>query len=716
MAFGTAKNLDASNRFMLVRLEPARNLTDELVSAGSGIYTATLPLWTISRIIRNGDNTITNTSNNPPTANDTYYWNSASGEFKVKLAAAPSYYNVIIMYHWLFYTGEKTRYIRQNPSGVVTSTNLDREWKPRLESYPSITQTARNITAGILSIANTSITVLNADRSFQAYLGSDDSFSNAECKIWLCINDTDAMDLIYDGKVKSLSINSDSVTLSVFDPFVALSQPGLMGDTGDEAYARRKTSSYSSLRPDDHDTPIPFVFGSKTNESISDDVDGVFASSDGESHFVIDARRAMCIDYINVDSYPASPGPPDQEDVNRQWVLCRTTSNGLRTQTLGSITRSSKELVGVYHYYVSGHDIGIGETVICNNAGAPGGVVYGICLWNEDYDISGSTYNLKLYCDDDYVATSFTAHDHPAMFVKQSGDIRPNPIRAVRDYSVTETTTSGGNKVIKVTFTNNFESSATFVGVFGMDSLNPNEDEMYYVARPADVDTHSTALKRIVTASGLTPNDASFTQADSDLDANARFTIPLIDESDYKDYRSYCEEILRSVLGFLKINSSSEAVYEVIAAPSSSDITDTGIYHDKSLTISIDYNDIVTELIGYNPHITDIINLDASQTATESLANTRAKYLHGIDNTLRFKHVLERLDNRIYYLLTARANRRARYSFKTSTKHLDTLIGDDIELQSGIVLGDSGTVDLKVTKITKDGKKTTIVAEDLEGL
>ena len=91
-------------------------------------------------------------------------------------------------------------------------------------------------------------------------------------------------------------------------------------------------------------------------------------------------------------------------------------------------------------------------------------------------------------------------------------------------------------------------------------------------------------------------------------------------------------------------------------------------------------------------------------------------HFHDIENTINFNHVLDDISGRIDDIAAHRGTRKATYTLATATEQIDAEIGDDITLESDLILGGSGTDNLKITSIRKDGKKVTITADDIEGL
>ena len=128
MAF-TDLSQQASRRFFLVRLTPARNVTS-LLSLVSGLYEYDLS-YKISRVTRNGDD-LTEVSS-APASNDEWYYDESTGKLQVKLASAPDTdTNVIIAYYRIYYTSERARALPDDPIVAESSSNPIQDWEPRL--------------------------------------------------------------------------------------------------------------------------------------------------------------------------------------------------------------------------------------------------------------------------------------------------------------------------------------------------------------------------------------------------------------------------------------------------------------------------------------------------------------------------------------------------------------------------------------------------------
>lgn len=692
MTIALSKLEPVSERFLLVRMEPARYILPTLDA--SSIYQTTFNL-PLSKLQRNGvDLTLVTTISN----NDEYTFNETTGILRVKLASSPNdTSNILIAFYYLFYSGSKFRYFA-NQTPTDTTTVL-REWKPRIENYPSFLFSFDEIIAGVFSINSTSLILLNSDKDFQQYLTIEDSFYNKNVDIWICINSTENILNAYRGHITSIKLNQNRVNLSIKDSFQLLQKPCYMGDTEAECYFRKE--NFADLEPTKEGLPIPFILGRLSryrtianNESVSG-IPG-YKILDHEGLY-----QAACTYYDVVVS----------DSTNRIWTLCRANSFGFASVSpydSGAGVRSVDVGGYVYLYFTGLHSCYIGDTWL-------GHTHYGLVVHVGDFTYLGNTYNLIVKSTDAIVHTNnsyFTQHF--AIIVRQ--DQVNYHIRATNGFTVSTTATTGGNLLSKITFLNGFETT------FGLPrSLNPNIDGVYYrvstvISDSSTVDTHSSSLSDIVEKSGLTVNASSFSDAYTDLPVNVRFSIPNFDESKFGTYLSYAQDILKSTLGYLKLNSDYEVEYHLLSAPTSSSVRDENNLLRDNTDIEIDYSDITTKVVAYNPHMDYEEALDAANSPSESSENLKSVYLHGIVNTDRLRHVLDDISSRIDAHIGIKSQRKAKYSFSTATQDIDTEIGDDLTIQNTIVLGTENEQNLKVISVNKSPEKTSIEALDLEGL
>lgn len=746
MTITTAKERQNSNRFVLVRMTPARHVSDLLASAGAGIYTMTFNM-PIARVERNGI-ALTETTSNPPGSNDQWYHDETTGTFKVKLASGPdSDTNVICIFFYLFFTDGPDVKAHEDPADTSTPLRL---WEPRLRGEPNVNQAFNDVLEGTFSVRASSIQITNADDYMQAFLTDDDSFYRKEVRSWLCIVDVSNIQPIFSGRSTSLSISSDVVTIAVSDAFAELKQSAYMGDTTQEAYFRKESGSFPNMDAKDHNTPCPYIFGHSV-VAVADAVTAMRANGSIVTQQCIDPKRAQS--GINTNHTPFV-----STTVNREWGICRVggdfktlnfgtpTSKKVKDNVGGNATgsRVGPTLIEIVvlilqlDYSTADHNLEIGDSFSFSGASFDGG--------NTHYAdvIKISTDRKTVYCrissaqgeitdSADVSITTLNSNQAPAIVIYEpAADLSSGGVTYTiphvyslcypRDFTYTITTLASGNKYMKITLANSFETGimvkddggagSPYPVHPGLNTLDPTQHVVAFRVTQTDSgdpQTHANALATIIEASGLTADAATFAQADADLDARVSFTIPAVDERDFGSYLDYAQMITSSTLGYLSMNSDQEIEYRLLDAPAAADAQTDNVMNLESIDVS--YDDIDTELRAENPHyMTDV------DVSTPIETSNKAKYLHGVDRRSYFKHVLTDISGRLADALAFRSNRRVTYSLGVATQLADASLGDDVTLETSRLLGGDTTRNAKITSIQKSSARILVQVMDLLGL
>ena len=251
MSYSTIKTNQTSQKFILVRIEPARFVNDDLTLDSGTTYTMTFP-FTISKVVEQGAE-LTEVSSSPSTGE--YSFNSTTNVLTVNLNNAVSNSNAVVIYYYLFYTVEKFRVIGVNPENPTV--NL-KEWEPKIISSPKIKQTIKNIINGQLSISSSVVQIINDNKDFNKYLTVNDSFYNKKIQVWHCLDSVLNIQKIFEGVINSISVTRTIVSLSVNDNLDALSRPASMGDT--EIYYN--DDDFTKVQPRSIGEPVRYYFGS----------------------------------------------------------------------------------------------------------------------------------------------------------------------------------------------------------------------------------------------------------------------------------------------------------------------------------------------------------------------------------------------------------------------------------------------------------------------
>lgn len=693
MTFATEAAKRTSHRWMLVRITPRRHVSDDLSASGGGVYTMTFP-FPISSIERNG-NELTRVEDTL-VSNDEWIFDETTGTVDIKLAAAPnSSTNIIVIKYMIFLTTSQGEHWHETPTDTTSDLRL---WVPRISSFPEINQSIRNITSGVFTIEQTTLTIENTDFDFQKYLTDSDSFSDAPVKMWVCLNSNSTATKVYEGICQDPTSIGETVELTVLDAFSRLNQPAYFGDTADEAHFYREASSFPSMDSRRHGSPVRLIIGEFSRYKTKPG--GYLYMQEDLDHEYME--EATCTDYsINIQTYN-----------NRQWGICRTL-DGLRTptmQTRKTVSPSGDLTLVVFtatNWQTLNILIGTTAKIGSNYArlirvNDPGGGSDVTTYWRTDASTTpGHT-----------TATSWTMHAGIELCISD-GSNTYYPLYT-RDYTLTTTTTSGGNSYHKITFVNGFETTLAPDGsnYFG-DSislgLDPGKHRVFFRVCPTTTNiTHAKVMKRIIEDSGLTALASTFTQADSDFSANVLMSVPWFDEDEFASYLDYAEAIAGSTLGYVFANTDGEAEYHLLSDPVP---TDTRTIDEMiSLNIEYSYADIVTRIISYNPH--DYADSESVGSSVTSDENTLSKVLYAIDRPTQFRHVLDSMSSRIAAHLAVKSKPIKTLTFSTATMDFQTSINDDLTIESDQIPGGSAAVKVIGTRISIENTSVqTIVVE-----
>lgn len=685
MSIATEKVKLATERFVLIRMNPARYILPVL---NAGLYEITLPII-LNKIERNGI-LLTKVSSTPST-NDEWYQDESTGLLQVKLASAPNdTTNILIAYYYLFYTGTIFRAISEDPEDDATPI---REWQPRIQSYPSFLQSIDNIISGVFTINDTDITLINADKDFQNYLTDDDSFFNKEIDVWLCINDVSNIQKIFKGAIKKVVGNQNTITISCTDVFNKFKSKATMGDSLDEIYFTE--AGFPDVLQKDKDKPCPFILGNFSRWLTLKRED--FSSLGTPDDYIFsEGNEAVCVSTDVVST-----------TTNRIWGCCRQHGD-LKMQSIGTIDATAN-ISGAHGIKLSSYsNLYVGDTFKFNN----GVDQYATIVHVGAFTFMANPYDIIIDLTTAAPAPGDTAIASPSfcVIVVDPSNNLPNTLYYGRDFTVSTTVTSGGNNYVEVTLTNNFEASFTF------GDLDPNAHKIMYRTSSDDPRTHAEVIQEICDLVGIATDPVSFAAADAALNVYVQFGIPNFDEQDYDIYLKYVQDILSSTLGFLKINSDLEVEYNLLEAPVSTLVRDKFLTINEQTGTDIEYQDIITQLIAFNPHNSSFQVTSTTPSPSETREKPKSKYLHGIDNVVRFRHVLETITDRIDDHMNLKSERFAKYKFGTATEDVDSEINTDLQFENDIILGTTKVKDVKVLTIEKSPKQTNMEVSDLKGL
>lgn len=664
--FSTRKTKSSSEKFNLIRIEPARYVSSDLALSSGTTYTLTFAFKNIARIKVDGT-TYTKTTGAPSSSE--YTFDESTKLLTINLGAALTTQSVIAFYY-IFYTTNEAKVTYEDP---VDSSTTSRIWEPRVKATPSFQFNLKDILNGRLSFGVSTLVIENQDMDFNKYLTDNDSFANKRIWVWLCLDRVEHVSIVFRGYINKLSV-SENVTFTLFDEFSALDKTYFSNST--YLKSTYNSTKFANIHPKKENKPIHRLFAETSYYEVIDNgvASGLYKLSGSR------LLEAHCTNYTPVVS----------TSNNRVWGACLSEGDGgVQTDSVQATdhTDSNFSLLD----YTNGKNYKIGDTL---EIGATPHRVRVLSV-DTDNDQIKTTKNAS-------IATSDTITRPGISIVITQSDTFYYPLYG-RDFTLDYS--GNTNSIIEITFTSNFEAT------LGMNALDPDND---FVGFRAWADTgssfnHGTVVQTMLQDAGLNVNAASIATANG-TSINTNFYIPYVDEQQFKSYSSYIEKLLQSTFGYLSLNNSLEIEYHLFAAPSASDtITSREILKESFLT-EIDYNDVRSSIVPENPH--DIFELDY---ANAGLEENKALYLHEIETSKAFDHVLKGTA-RMQKILDVVSERRAIYYLKSKVNP-DVIVGDEFSVsRDDNLVGVVSEKDLKVISIDKTDKDVRIGLTDLLGL
>ncbi len=741
MSIATEKINPRNERFMLVRLTPARYIGGTLALVGSGVYTMTFA-YPLARLERNGTaltkvSTVAN--------NDEWSHDETTGLLTVKLASAPSAsINVLCAFYYLFYTTGMDRIASQTPDDVATQA---RNWLGLISGSPQTSESYTDSVSGVFSVTASSVMIVNTDGAFGAYLTDNDSFFRKEAAFWICLGSTAHIQSAYVGRIGGVSLDSEKVDITLEDAFINLLQPAYMGDTTLVSVFTTAVGSFPSMLLRDQGFPVRYVVGRSKLRYKTDPPTQLNITVVPGPGFI---HASYSIDYENCENAVCtSASTTISGTTNRGWGIARTSSDGFKTLNFGTVSAAflSKTSVDVGQYYLyqgtnrlllqitsTGHNLEIGDSFSWSHASVNAGATqYAVVMHTRDslHPTQPNQIDCMVLSRSSAAAgvnvttATFNTNQAPAIAI-----FNPAINRGAYylcnglDFSVSVTALASGNKYMSITFTNNFDSNATSnhdtlpyhpdIGSTGSASsfLDPSRHIVSFRVTQTETGTparHGTVMSSLMTRSGLTVNSASVATANTALAVDCSFTIPNFDELEYGSYLKYSQDLLASTLGYVRYNGNVS--YALLAAPAAGSTLDGDILENGQTSLDINYADIVTEIQADNPHL---VGTTTAYTLSTS-SSAKARYLHGADNRITLRHVLTDITGRLPAILALRAERRANYRFRTATQLLDYSLGDDLTLSTDVVIGGT-TRAVKISTLSKGTDGVSAEATDLLGL
>jgi hypothetical protein len=638
------------------RLSATRNVTSELVLDSGLDYTMPFE-WVVYKVEqRSVGATWINTS-----------FTQSSGTLSATFTFAPDSTHPVVIYFYIFMTDKFTAYEKDS---ITTGSVV--EWKPWIQTSPSVTMSIRDVLEGQLDVSPSKFTFIN-EKSLLPLFDDKTSFYDKQAVIWVDFGEGSGIESFYNGRIVHMPVSSRSIAVQMKNALHKLNNLPSMGMNDSYQYNRSAASSV------DDGMPIPFVWGNVTphypvygagaNQPISTAAP-VYDKSKAIKCTHASGTVGSAVDYYACRAPDFTLNP---------LIPFSIVSGGGAGNTTATITIVSDTLM---------------RNVICGDQQCE--------VWDGSFwlTVDTSITNLPLRTVVVTLSGAGTFGGTLTQFRHRSGvflftdhaDYDPGGAYFSGNVQVV-TDTSGSYKRITV----QPGETKCIKGNSGSVFFDPTKHPMYAVITNDNSYLHGTVIQQIVESLGLSVNSASITAANSTLPKNVFMTIPGIRDKEYKKTAlEVIGDILKSTGGYIYTNDDEEVVYDILGTSSAThSISDTDII-DGTLNVSYDFRDVKTQIRARQQNFYDLV----AGTRDEYIRNEVEYRMHDVDKTHNYESVLE--DNgsvpqtRLNYVSRA----RTRFSMRLPVSFKTMQPGDFADIESSQLVGMDLT-NLMVTEITR---------------
>jgi hypothetical protein len=284
-------------------------------------------------------------------------------------------------------------------------------------------------------------------------------------------------------------------------------------------------------------------------------------------------------------------------------------------------------------------------------------------------------------------------------------------------FSISETSqgTVGDQPITLITAT--VDPTANDLNNAGISNILASGRVMFRLS-PSQAMSHGDAMKFIISSSGMTPNNSSFSQADTDLSANVSLTTPISGGNTFSKFLDLAQKITTSTLSILKVNESREVEYSLIKNVTSdpnAKTRDPQNILNQSTSSNIQFQDIVTSVKFENEQLKGQNELSGSG-ANAVVDFPKLKQLHRVNKSKTISHCLESIQNRKTAIAGYLSSPTVEYTLATSSEDLSSVIGDVIEITNTAAASSAQTVRGIIIGLNQGGSKTSVKINEIRGV
>lgn len=681
MSYNDLIQNEAIRTEFLVILKPSKRVTDWKNIVGYR-YSSVFLYGYVVGVTINGEVQTLATSASPSVGE--YFWDN---ETRTVYVIDSSITTSIVSVTYELYFATNGAHFPRIPTEEKSENNIDVYYEPVVIDVPAFKATLDQSIIGFLPSQTSRLTLGNYNSELEKYL-YDSSFSKKQILVyhWLSKLKTENIKLLIDATMGNLTYTTSKLKIDIIDRIEIFSN-----EYRNENNSFYKTSDFPNLSEYYVGTPITYVIG-----------------------------KSESINFINLDYNVDTPTTSN----NRVWSI----REGNSSQTAYEVVFNTNTTTRTYPSFSGGY------TLEGLNIGDHIQIAQGL---NNYYAIITDVNRSGiLYIDHTAIPVACTVGDTIYRSTCGNAFIIQNSKRyklfRTRDY-----VESVINNVVVITLNS---SAETNVGCSTLNGLEEIQGRVYGETNSVTKDgiafgnnsevfgsltNPAVILFSLLKKSGVQENEinlSSFDDLNNEIgDIEIGFALPLNDTNSFPVFKEIFINIFKSNLIQLFLNTENKWTVNYLKPLSTPDVTvDNSDILEKSLTYSIDYDDLVSNVI---------VGYDYSKTSTryktQSYESNIAKFLHGINRQKTFNtFLLNKLD--AYFLALQLSHiygdRKGVISFRCKNRFFENFISDiiGVSLEKHVGFdyenGVSRERSYSIISIEKNSKDVTIIANDQKGV
>jgi hypothetical protein len=635
-----------------------------------------------------------------------YFYDDETGEFVMRgthILDQSSGQNPTTAYmtYNLYFTEGQNRIGNSEP---LSLTGTDVEWVNRMINTPQFGFSQENALTGRLSASFTNVQLNNLDLYFNQFLTKHDSFSNQTIKLWRCIDDVKIIQSAFQGTIKGININQNAIDFQIQDELGKLDGTFYSKDNYNRSTYGGATGGGFTLFGPDKVRPIRRFYG---------------LVSPFKTRYVqqtAQVRREYLDPTGMMDAVCVSYSQAYGTTTNRTWSCGFGPENFAGTTTLYQKTETivdylerffldySDQLIQLSGGNPHNRRYQVGDTIrIQTTTGSAPGPVYALLMDASEFYI----YVLPKSS----AAQLYAVGNVVTMLTVSAVIVLKNNVsyyaRCIRDY----TEQIGPYGDVQIVFNNNFEANHA-----GMGAIDPESSKIYFRMwnNSSGIYDWTSILNKVLTQTGFPTNISLVGLASV---PKLAFCVPAVNTDQFPTFREIVETICASVFGFIYFDKDGKLNAKLYDVPDGgandywnfdSDEANKTNIKKGDVSISIDYNDIVT----------DLVFLFSNRPYTYTTTNIVARRLHNTVKTEQINSFLDTLDTYfdsaiplIQKVARVFGSRRALYSFGMNSQGFTLLVGSDMKIKRPL-LGLNESTDVTVLSYNRTHESDDLIAVD----